>query len=89
MDGKQDDHRPARQVNDYRLSWLIRLPLQLCLDFLNATWDSIRSFIPELIPFAVFVTSIPILLFFSLSAGWYVWRSAAVGWETNVYLQYG
>ena len=89
MDSRNYDSKSLREVDSYRLSWLIRLPLQLCLDVFRATWGSFRSAIPELIPLAVFVTSIPILLFFSCSAGWFVWRSIAVGWETDLYLQYG
>lgn len=89
MDARRLDKKPVRDGLAYKLSWFLRLPLQLCLDLFRATWGSFRSYVPDLIPLVVFVVSIPVLLFFSFSAGWFVWRSIAVGWETDLYLQYG
>ncbi|PCH33752.1 hypothetical protein WOLCODRAFT_94101 [Wolfiporia cocos MD-104 SS10] len=44
---------------------------------------------PNLIPLAVFLLSLPVIAFMSISAGWLVWRSVAVAWEAELYLQYG
>ncbi len=49
----------------------------------------LRPYAPQMVPFMAFAVMIPALVFFSLSAGWIVWRSIAVGWETTLYLQYG
>ncbi|EIM92147.1 uncharacterized protein STEHIDRAFT_47497 [Stereum hirsutum FP-91666 SS1] len=48
-----------------------------------------RPIAPVIIPVAICTIAIPILLLFSLSSGFYVWRSVAVGWEAPLYLQYG
>ncbi|OCH96036.1 hypothetical protein OBBRIDRAFT_702409, partial [Obba rivulosa] len=44
---------------------------------------------PQLVPLVVFLAAIPVIVFLSFAAGWIVWRSIAVGWETEVFLQYG
>jgi len=44
---------------------------------------------PQLIPLLICLGAIPILLFFSLVAGWSVWRSVPEGWQIPVYLIYG
>ncbi|KAI0788526.1 putative adipose-regulatory protein-domain-containing protein [Abortiporus biennis] len=48
-----------------------------------------KPFAPHLIPLIIFTLAIPVILFLSCSAGWFVWRSIAVGWEETLYLQYG
>lgn len=69
--------------------WIVRVPLRLCADFVSSGFRLVRPYAPQLVPLAVFVCAIPALLFFSLSSGWYVWRSIAVGWEVPLYLQFG
>ena len=65
-----------------------RLPV-LLFNMIASAFRFIKPFAPQLIPLTVFALSIPVVIFFSLSAGWFVWRSIAVGWETEVFLQYG
>ncbi|KAI6007210.1 putative adipose-regulatory protein-domain-containing protein [Pisolithus albus] len=49
----------------------------------------LRPFVPQLVCLLVFLALIPIVVSVSLFSGWYVWKNVAVGWETEVYLQYG
>jgi len=97
MDSKplqQDDKERLR--NDLRhdfdglasTSPIFRLPI-LFLDMIFSGFRLLKPLAPQLIPLIIFVLSIPVVVFFSLSAGWFVWRSIAVGWETTVHLQYG
>lgn len=67
---------------------VFRIPL-LLFDMFASAIRLLKPLAPQLIPLTVFALSIPIVVFFSLSAGWFVWRSIAVGWETAVHLQYG
>lgn len=67
---------------------LLRIPFFL-FNMLASGLRLLKPLAPQLIPLTVFVLAIPVVVFFSLSAGWFVWRSIAVGWETTVYLQYG
>lgn len=67
---------------------LFRIPI-LLFNMIASAFRLIRPMAPQLIPLFVFALSIPVVVFFSLSAGWFVWRSIAVGWESTVYLQYG
>lgn len=69
--------------------WPLRLALQLFNELLTAGYRLIRPLAPQFVPLAVFVITIPVLIFFSISAGLLVWRSIAVGWESNLDLQYG
>lgn len=78
---------PAEVSADY--PWVVRYPLQLCTNLLLSGFRLLRPYTPQLIPLAVFLLTIPVLLFLSLSAGFFVWRSIAVGWEVPLYLQYG
>ncbi|KAG9314244.1 putative adipose-regulatory protein-domain-containing protein [Chiua virens] len=43
----------------------------------------------HLVPFFVCVSLIPLILFFSLFSGWYIWKNIPVGWQVPIYLQYG
>ncbi|KAI6047757.1 putative adipose-regulatory protein-domain-containing protein [Pisolithus marmoratus] len=49
----------------------------------------LRPFAPQLVSLLVFLALIPIVVSISLFSGWYVWRNVAVGWKTDIYLQYG
>lgn len=69
--------------------WPLRRPITLLLDLIAAGLRLLRPFAPQLVPLVVFLLTIPVILFLSLSAGWFVWRSVAVGWESDVHLQYG
>ena len=69
--------------------WLIRLPMRLVQGAVASGYSLFRPYAPQMVPLMAFAITIPILVFFSLSAGWLVWRSIAVSWETDLYLQYG
>lgn len=49
----------------------------------------LRPVAPQLVPLFVLFALIPVIVSLSLFSGWYVWRSAAVGWQTEIFLQYG
>ncbi|KAL5495369.1 hypothetical protein ACEPAI_832 [Sanghuangporus weigelae] len=44
---------------------------------------------PQLVPLFICIGVLPILLLFSLIAGWIVWSTVPIGWRIPVYLQYG
>lgn len=67
----------------------LRYPLKLIFHIFSAAFRLVKPFAPQLIPLVVFLLTIPIIVFLSLSSGWFVWRSIAVGWETDLNLQYG
>ncbi|KAL4070817.1 putative adipose-regulatory protein-domain-containing protein [Scleroderma citrinum] len=49
----------------------------------------LRPVAPQLVPLFVLLALIPVIVSFSLFSGWYVWKNVAVGWQTEIYLQYG
>lgn len=49
----------------------------------------LRPVAPQLVPLFVLLTLIPIIVSLSLFSGCYVWKSVAVGWQTEIFLQYG
>ncbi|KIJ68602.1 hypothetical protein HYDPIDRAFT_106814 [Hydnomerulius pinastri MD-312] len=61
---------------------IVSAPLRLVLSLL-------RPIAPQLVPLVVCLALIPVIVFFSLFSGWYVWKNVAVGWEMPIYLQYG
>jgi len=83
----QRDHSPTG------LSGLIRtivfLPIGLFVSTLSNAFLLLQTITPKVVPLAVCFLFIPLLVFVSLSAGWIVWRNAAVSWEATIYLQYG
>lgn len=81
----------ARDVDGIaQTTWpALRYPLKLLFHLFSAGFRLFKPFAPQLIPLAVFLLTVPIIVFSSLSSGWFVWRSIAVGWETEVHLQYG
>jgi hypothetical protein len=75
------------------LSGLVRsialVPAQISLYVVAKGSDVLQAIAPKIIPLVVFLSFIPALFFISLSAGWFVWKNVAVGWEATMYLQYG
>ncbi|KAF7306789.1 hypothetical protein MIND_00470600 [Mycena indigotica] len=51
----------------------------------SSVWFLLRPTLPLL----VFLSLIPLISLLSASAGWIVWKNAAVSWRTTLYLQYG
>lgn len=86
MNTADSKHALTNDAPSHSLLWL---PVQLVLDVIHAAWRSFRPYLPQLVPLIVFLITIPILAASSVSAGWFVWRSIAVGWEASLYLQYG
>ncbi|KDQ63418.1 hypothetical protein JAAARDRAFT_65471 [Jaapia argillacea MUCL 33604] len=88
---KQEDQiSPAEQPeHPTTLQRIAYAPLNLFLKLLSASFRLIRPFAPQIIPLIVCVFVLPLLVLLSLSAGYYVWRSVAIGWETELNLQYG
>lgn len=46
-------------------------------------------YLSHLVPLFVCLSLLPLLLFFSLFSGWYIWKNIPVAWQVPVYLQYG
>ncbi|KAI0361174.1 hypothetical protein OH77DRAFT_1391809 [Trametes cingulata] len=64
-------------------------PIRLFVDLILAALRLVQPFAPQLVPLAVFSACIPLILFLSVGSGYLVWKSVAVGWETEIFLQYG
>ncbi|KAJ6604508.1 hypothetical protein DFH09DRAFT_1122928 [Mycena vulgaris] len=62
---------------------------RLLSSVLSAFLGTVRPSLPYVLPLLVCLSFVPLLLFLSASAGWFVWRNAAVGWQAPLYLQYG
>ncbi|KAG8219695.1 hypothetical protein J3R82DRAFT_650 [Butyriboletus roseoflavus] len=43
----------------------------------------------HLVPLFVCLSLIPLVLFFSLFSGWYIWKNIPIAWQVPIYLQYG
>lgn len=69
--------------------WAFLYPLQLALRALGLVFDLVRPYAPQLVPLVFCLLLLPVLAFFSLSAGFVVWKTSAVSWEYPVLLQYG
>lgn len=81
----------ARDVDGIaQTTWpALRYPVKLLYHIFSAGFRLFKPFAPQIVPLAVFILAFPIIVFLSLSSGWFVWRSIAVGWETELHLQYG
>ncbi|GJJ13913.1 hypothetical protein Clacol_008170 [Clathrus columnatus] len=49
----------------------------------------VHSLLPRLLPVIACLLCVPLLLTISGAAGWVVWKRIPVGWNEEVYLQYG
>jgi len=86
----QDPEKSVPRSPTYQfISRVVYAPIQLVLAVLSRGLAVLHPFAPQLIPLVVCILLVPFVLFFSVSAGWIVWRSVAVGWESPLYLQYG
>lgn len=90
MDSKPPLHsqQPPGLFETYIWPILV-FPLTLNIKLLSLAFRWIKPFSPQLIPLAVAFLLFPVLVFFSFSAGFYVWKNVAVAWQAPVYLQYG
>lgn len=88
-----DDKTAVRQYTEEQepsdVPAIIATPLRLSGDLLAKGSGYMKFMAPQLITLAVCLFLIPLVIFLSAFAGWFVWKHVAVGWETPVYLQYG
>ena len=80
---------PNDQLSPGLISRAIWLPFTLTSRILAPFARSIRLWIPHFIPLLVGLSIVPLLALLSTGAGLYVWKTAAVSWETTLFLQYG
>ncbi|KAI1793958.1 hypothetical protein LXA43DRAFT_971602 [Ganoderma leucocontextum] len=64
-------------------------PIQLFIDLLWAIARLFSPLAPHLVPLAVFSITLPLIILLSVGSGYFVWKSIAVSWETELFLQYG
>lgn len=64
-------------------------PIQLFIDLLWAIARLFSPLAPHLVPLAVFSVTLPLIILLSIGSGYFVWKSIAVSWETDLFLQYG
>ncbi|KAK7064343.1 hypothetical protein R3P38DRAFT_2823900 [Favolaschia claudopus] len=76
-------------MSDSKSTPLVQLPARLLSSALSAFFAFLRPYFPHILPLVVCLSLVPLLLLLSASAGWVVWRNAAVGWKAPLYLQYG
>ncbi|KAF8445803.1 putative adipose-regulatory protein-domain-containing protein [Boletus edulis BED1] len=62
--------------------------LRTCAIYLFPPPTSLRI-ASRLVPLLVCLSLIPLVLFFSLFSGWYIWKNIPVAWQVPIYLQYG
>lgn len=67
----------------------IWFPFSLALRVLAPFARFLQPWAPQIIPLLVGLSIIPLLGLLSAGAGFYVWKTAAVSWETPLFLQYG
>lgn len=63
-------------------------PLRRCLTYFFPPATSI-TIASRFVPFLVCLSLIPLVLFFALFSGWYIWKNVPVSWQVPIYLQYG
>ena len=80
---------PKEQPSPGLVSRAIWFPFTLAMRVLAPFARFIQPWVPHLIPLLVGLSIVPLLSLLSAGAGFYVWRTAAVSWETPLFLQYG
>lgn len=89
--GSSDD-KAAVQRDDreqYNSPDILATPLRLSGVLFSRGSQHVKHVAPQLITFLVCLLLVPLVIFLSVFAGWFVWKNVAVGWEAPVYLQYG
>ena len=88
-----NDHQDAESHNDNGslklISNAVHAPLRFLYSFSSVSVAALRPYAPQIIPILVCVLFIPLVILLSVSAGFVVWRSVAVDWETPIHLQFG
>jgi hypothetical protein len=93
LEGKLPDPQGSSDARISDLSKLTRsvvyLPVRISLAILSKCLYLLRPISPQLVPLVICLLLIPLLVMVSISAGWMVYKTVAVGWQVDVYLQYG
>jgi hypothetical protein len=89
-----DDKAPIRRYGgdddeQDNVHAILAAPLRLSSALVSKGTKYIKPIAPQLITFSVCLLLVPLIVFLSIFAGWFVWKNVAVGWETPAYLQYG
>jgi hypothetical protein len=86
-----DDHQVAetRNSNNGLISRVLHLPFRLLLSFSSTSVATLRPYAPQIVPLLICVLFIPLVFLLSVFAGFVVWKSVAVDWETPIHLQFG
>ncbi|KAH8120211.1 hypothetical protein DFH11DRAFT_1558906 [Phellopilus nigrolimitatus] len=63
--------------------------LQYVANIPQETVRRLKAMSPKLVPIFICLGALPVLMLFSLVAGWTVWKNVPKGWSEPVYLQYG
>jgi hypothetical protein len=71
------------------ISHVVHVPLHLLQSLFSNTFAILRPYAPQIIPVLVCVLFVPLVILLSASAGFLVWKSVAVDWETPIHLQFG
>jgi Putative adipose-regulatory protein (Seipin) len=71
------------------ISNVLHVPLRLLHSISSTSIATLRPYAPQIIPVLICVLFIPLVILFSVFAGFVVWRSVAVDWETLIHLQFG
>jgi hypothetical protein len=93
---RSDAHQNAETHTDGQgngafqlISSAAHVPLHFLQSLFSTTFALLRPYAPQIIPVLVCVLFIPLVILLSASAGFVVWKSVAVDWETPIHLQFG
>jgi hypothetical protein len=84
-----DIHKAEDDDEPRNISAILTAPLRLSNAIISKGTEYVKPKAPQLITFSVCLLLVPVLVFLSVFAGWFVWKNVAVGWDAPVYLQYG
>lgn len=84
-----DDDAPSPSwVSSYNPFRIVRSIFHRSVTYLFPP-TTVLTIASHLVPLLVCLSLIPLLLFFSLFSGWYIWKNIPVAWQVPIYLQYG
>lgn len=83
-----DDAAGLSFVSTYNPLRIVVSIIRRCLVYFFPPATTLRI-ASHLVPLFVCLSLIPLILFFSLFSGWYIWKNIPVGWQVPIYLQYG
>jgi hypothetical protein len=71
------------------VSTILLAPLRFFESLFSQTLEFMKSITNQLVTLIVCLILVPLVILLSVFAGWFVWKTVAVGWDIPVYLQYG